>query len=95
MKSIYALAFIFASFQALAFDLGMSACDLEAYSAIDSYDYVGTTTPTIPSEDESIDATVDYGSLENTWGSEATSSISAIEYDDRLDETLDDAFFAY
>jgi hypothetical protein len=37
----------------------------------------------------------DYGSLENTWGTDATGSIPEIEYNDRLDETIDDQFFAY
>jgi hypothetical protein len=127
MKTIYALAFICASFQASAFDLGTSACDLDALNAattIDSYDYVGTATQpairsedesidpsidfsslentdatgsmsAIPSEEESIDATVDYGSLENTWGTDATGSVPEIDYNDRLDETIEDPFFAY
>jgi hypothetical protein len=99
MRTIYALAFICASFQASAFDLGTSACDLDALNAattIDSYDYVGTVTqPAIPSEDESMDSTVDYGSLENTWGTDATGSIPEVDYSDRLDETIDEPFFAY
>jgi hypothetical protein len=99
MRTIYALAFICASFQASAFDWGTSACDIDALNAattIDSYDYVGTVTqPAIPSEDESIDASVDYGSLENTWGTDATGSIPEVEYNDLLDETIDDQFFAY
>jgi hypothetical protein len=86
MKTIYAFAFLCASFQASAFDLGTSACDLDALNAattIDSYDYVGTVSqPAIPSEDESIDATVDYGSLENAWGIDATGPITAIPSED-------------
>jgi hypothetical protein len=97
MKAIYALAFICASFPALAFDLGMSACDLDAINAataVDSYDYVGTITA-IPSEDESIDASIDYGSLENDWGTAATGTIPDVNYSDNLDETIDDQFFAH
>ena len=99
MKTIYALVFICASFQASAFDLGTSACDLDALNAattIDSYDYVGTVTePAITSEDESIDSSIDYGSLENMWGADATGSVPEVDYSDRLDETIEDPFFAY
>jgi hypothetical protein len=96
MKTLYALAFVCMSLQAHAFDLGASACDFDALNAattVDSYEYTAAASlAAIPSEDEPMDATIEYSLLGTEWISETTGSISEADRDERLRR---DQFFAY
>ena len=96
MRTLYALAFVCMSLQAYAFDLGASACDfdtLNAATTVESYEYTAAQSqPAIPSEDEPMDATIEYSLLGTEWISETTGSISDTAQDEqrRLAE-----YFAY
>ena len=98
MRTLYALLFVSMSLQAHAFDMGTSACDFDALNAattVDSYEYTAAATqPAIPSEDEALDSTIEYGLVGDEWIAGTTASIPEITYDEGLN-AYGDPFFAY
>jgi hypothetical protein len=98
MRTIYALVFVCMSLQAHAFDFGAFACDFDALSAattVDCYEYTAAVSqPAIPSEDEAMDPTIEYGLIGNEWIAETTGSIPEISYDEGLN-AYGDPYFAY